>query len=131
MSSSTDFSKLPLCPQSPNCVSSESSNSDQRISPLRFTGISPDQAMVILKHVLLTLTNQVQERDNGSGLHAEVKSSVFGFVDEIDALLNPDRNQIDIRSASRTGYYDFGVNRRRIEQIRNDFDKRVMQAQKT
>jgi len=54
-------------------------------------------------------------------LHAEFRSALFGFVDHVELRLDEAANRIDVRSASRTGYYDFGVNRRRVEEIRERF----------
>ena len=54
-------------------------------------------------------------------LHVGVRSLVFRFVDDVELLLNPETKQIHVRSASRMGYSDFGVNRRRVEQLRKVF----------
>jgi uncharacterized protein (DUF1499 family) len=51
-------------------------------------------------------------------LHAEVTSSFFGFVDDLELHLRPADRMIAVRSASRLGYSDFGVNRARIEHLR-------------
>jgi len=52
-------------------------------------------------------------------IHAEITSRVFGFVDDLDLIINTEQQVIHVRSASRTGYYDFGVNRRRVEKLRS------------
>ena len=52
-------------------------------------------------------------------LHAECKSLIFRFVDDLEFHLRPDEQLIAVRSASRLGYSDLGANRRRVEQIRN------------
>ena len=54
-------------------------------------------------------------------LHAEFRSSVFRFVDDVEFLIDPKERAIHFRSASRVGYSDFGVNRRRMEQIEKGF----------
>ncbi len=54
-------------------------------------------------------------------LHAEFRSALFGFVDDVEFRMDEAHGRIDVRSASRTGYYDFGVNRRRVEEIRKRF----------
>jgi uncharacterized protein (DUF1499 family) len=51
-------------------------------------------------------------------LHAQSQSLLFGFVDDIELQLRADEQLIAVRSASRIGYYDWGVNRRRVERIR-------------
>jgi uncharacterized protein (DUF1499 family) len=51
-------------------------------------------------------------------LHATIKSRIFGFIDDLELTLDPQTKRIDIRSASRSGSYDLGVNRRRVEDLR-------------
>lgn len=51
-------------------------------------------------------------------LHVTFRSPVFGFVDDVEFNFRPDAGIIAVRSASRKGYFDLGVNRRRIEAIR-------------
>jgi uncharacterized protein (DUF1499 family) len=51
-------------------------------------------------------------------LHAEATSLVFRFVDDINVIIDSQKKLINIRSASRTGHSDFGVNRKRIETLR-------------
>ncbi|MDX5299597.1 MAG: DUF1499 domain-containing protein, partial [Gammaproteobacteria bacterium] len=52
-------------------------------------------------------------------LHVEARSRVMRFVDDLELLLHPDTGQIEVRSAARLGYADFGVNRTRIEALRH------------
>jgi uncharacterized protein (DUF1499 family) len=54
-------------------------------------------------------------------LHVEFRSAVFRFVDDVEFLFDDEHKVIHIRSASRVGYYDFGVNRRRVEELRKRF----------
>ena len=56
-------------------------------------------------------------------LHAEATSLVLSFVDDIDAILDAEAGLIHIRSASRLGHSDFGVNRKRIEKLRTQLRK--------
>jgi uncharacterized protein (DUF1499 family) len=51
-------------------------------------------------------------------LHAECRSALLGFVDDLELHLRPADAQIAVRSASRLGYSDMGVNRRRVEALR-------------
>jgi len=50
-------------------------------------------------------------------LHVEFRSALFRFVDDLEFVLEESARLIHFRSASRTGYYDFGVNRRRMKEI--------------
>jgi uncharacterized protein (DUF1499 family) len=56
-------------------------------------------------------------------LHAEFRSALFGFVDDVEFRMDETAGRIDVRSASRTGWFDFGVNRRRVEEIRARFSR--------
>ena len=56
--------------------------------------------------------------DEPGYLRAEFSSAIFGFVDDVEFVLDAETQRIDYRSASRIGYYDFGANRRRLEKIR-------------
>jgi uncharacterized protein (DUF1499 family) len=120
--------QLPPCPTAQNCVNSTDAESSHQIPALNFEGSSPEKAMQILNQVLLLLTEKVQMAEDGKTLHAEFKSAVLGFIDDVDVVLNADQKRIEIRSASRAGYYDFGVNRRRVESIRKTFDQALKQA---
>ena len=55
--------------------------------------------------------------DDANYLHAECRSAVVGFVDDLEIHLRPGEHTLAVRSASRKGYYDFGVNRRRLEAL--------------
>ena len=63
-------------------------------------------------------------RDEPGYIRAEFSSRVFKFVDDVEFVLDAETRRIDYRSASRTGYYDFGVNRRRAEALRQALIKR-------
>ncbi len=111
------------CPDSPNCVSSQSEDSAHHIEPIRFTGPVDEawQAMIRLLGALKR-TKIVEQSDDY--LHAEVTSLIFRFVDDVELLRLPEEQLIHIRSASRTGHSDFGVNRKRVEKLREMFNKR-------
>ncbi len=112
---------LPPCPDSPNCVSSQATNKDQQVDPIVFT-LPPQQALARLKQVLAAMPRTRIVKEEGGYLHAEVRSFLFRFVDDIEFLVDSEQSLIHVRSASRTGHSDFGVNRRRVERIRKAFD---------
>ncbi|WP_374088383.1 DUF1499 domain-containing protein [Methylomicrobium lacus] len=108
---------LPPCPNSPNCVSSQAADSDHFIAPFKIKG-GPEDAFSALKKALSEQSRTVVTEATGTTLHAEAASLIFRFVDDVHAILDADAGVIQIRSASRVGYSDFGVNRRRIEALR-------------
>ena len=111
------------CPSSPNCVASTGGKPGRQVSPLDYTG-SRSQAMDDLAAVLGTMNGASVRKQQPDYLWAEFTSKVFGFVDNVEFYLPPDQSLIHVRSASRVGYYDFGVNGRRVEKIRKAFQER-------
>jgi uncharacterized protein (DUF1499 family) len=109
--------KLRPCPDAPNCVCSTDRAAPHHIEPLAFTG-DPDAAMSRLKAVLADQTRTHLVAEEADYLHAECTSLVFRFVDDLEFHLDHPGKKIHVRSASRAGKYDFGVNRRRVEAIR-------------
>ena len=89
---------------------------------MRYTG-EATLAWNRLKSALGTESRLSIVEDTGSYLHAEARSLVLRFVDDAEFVLDPEAGVIQVRSASRTGYSDFGVNRRRVERIRKAFSE--------
>ena len=114
------ITQLSACPDKPNCVSSQSHDPAHFIEPIPYSG-SPASALQGLKAVLASEPRTTITVEQGNYLHAEVRSLVFRFVDDIEFLLDTKQQRIHVRSASRSGYSDLGVNRRRVERIRNSF----------
>jgi uncharacterized protein (DUF1499 family) len=114
--------KLPPCRDSPNCVSSQAPDAKHFIEPFKII-VSPEEAWKALKKAIDNHSRMVITHETADTLHAEATSLVFGFVDDINAILDADKNLIQIRSASRTGHSDFGVNRKRIEALRSQLQK--------
>ncbi|SEA79359.1 Uncharacterized conserved protein, DUF1499 family [Desulfuromusa kysingii] len=110
-------SQLKPCPSSPNCVATDSSDSKQQISPFKIKG-ADDVAWKELQQQVGQMPRTEVITSTSDYLHVECRSAVFGFVDELEFQLRAEQGVIAIRSAARTGYSDFGVNRRRIEKIR-------------
>lgn len=109
--------QLAPCPNSPNCVSSQSRDAVHSIEPLTYSS-SPKQALANLKTVIQSLprTKIVTEADNY--LYAEFSSALMGYVDDVEFYLDEGAKVIHVRSASRLGQSDLGVNRKRIETIK-------------
>ena len=113
--------KLLPCPDSPNCVSSLDADGRHHVEPLTFTGEAKD-AMARLKAVLEAQPRTRLVEEKPDYLQAECSSLVFRFVDDLEFYLDRQGKKIHVRSGSRAGKYDFGVNRRRVEAIRKAFD---------
>ncbi|MGZ8153396.1 MAG: DUF1499 domain-containing protein, partial [Methylovulum sp.] len=100
-------------------VSSQAMIIDKRhfIAPFEIKG-NARKAWEELKKAIIEQTRMVITHETHDTLHAEATSLLFRFVDDINVILDVDAELIHIRSASRTGHSDFGVNRRRIEALR-------------
>lgn len=112
-----DNGHLSVCPASDNCVVSQNADPKHAIKPIPYH-VDRDAAREILLKVLTVVprTEVVEQTDNY--IHATSKSRIFKFVDDVEFYFPPNESVIHIRSASRVGDSDFGVNRRRLEQIR-------------
>jgi uncharacterized protein (DUF1499 family) len=112
---------LMMCPNTPNCVNSQAADEKHYIQPIQFIGTLQEAQSALLK-LLKTWkrTKIIVAEDNY--IRAEFTSMVFRFVDDVEFYLpsmETEKTIIHVRSASRIGYSDFGVNRKRIEKIRN------------
>lgn len=114
--------RLAACRPSPNCVGSQDADAAHAVEPLRFTG-DADDTWRRLQGVLASMPRTKVIRDEDGYLHAECTSLVFRFVDDLECLLDRGAKVIHVRSASRVGWGDLGVNRRRVEAIRAAFDQ--------
>ncbi|MBD2178821.1 DUF1499 domain-containing protein [Pseudanabaena sp. FACHB-1998] len=112
--------KLLACPDSPNCVSSQSSDPEHQIAPLTYTG-DPAKALADLQALIKSLPRTKIITADGNYIYAEFTSAFMGYVDDVEFYLNTDKSIIEVRSASRLGKSDLGVNRDRIESIRSKF----------
>ena len=112
--------RLAECPSSPNCVSTQAGDVEHRMEPIPFAG-SSYEAMQRIKGLVAEMPRTKIVTVQDSYLHVEFRSAFFRFVDDVEFLIDPERHIIHFRSASRVGYSDLGVNRRRMEQIRKAF----------
>lgn len=104
---------LSACPDRPNCVNSQAdAGSRAAIAPLSIA--APDKAAAIKSTMAEIGAELVLEQDGY--LAFTDRSALFGFVDDVEFLIG--NEAVHVRSASRVGYGDGGVNRARIERIR-------------
>ena len=105
------------CPDRPNCVSSKAHDKKHSVEPFLVKG-DPRKVWEAVADTLRDFPRTTIIKMTDRYLHAECKSRLFRFADDLELQLDPSANVIEIRSASRTGYYDFGVNHRRVSHLR-------------
>ena len=108
--------KLAPCPASPNCVSSQSTDKDHAVEPIPFSGTSAE-TMADLKKILSGIPRARTVTATETYLHAEFTSALFRFVDDVEFWFDDRTRTIHLRSASRAGRPDLGVNRKRVEDL--------------
>ncbi len=111
------------CPDTPNCVSSLAKNTKYRVEPFKLKKDPETSWDMVQKTVGSLPRTKVVSADNRD-IHAECKSMIFRFVDDVMLHLTPSNGIIHIRSASRTGYFDLGVNRDRVENLRKKLQQK-------
>ena len=115
---------LPPCPNKPNCVSTAAEEERHAIAPFRYRK-SRAEAKEALKAAVAGLPRTKLVEEDDSYLHFEFTSLLLRFVDNVEFLFDDERKTIHFRSASRVGYGDLGVNRRRMEEIRSLVDGKL------
>lgn len=108
---------LGSCPTSPNCVSTQAQDEGHSIAPFQYRK-SRAEAKEALKEVIRSMPRMKLVEEDETYLHYESTSLLLRFVDDVEFLFDDEFKTIHFRSASRTGYGDLGVNRRRMEQVR-------------
>lgn len=112
-----DAGHLRPCPTAPHCVNSEATDPRHAIAPLLLRGPGPPAWQKVVAAVAATERTTVVEND-ANYLRAEVTSPWHIYTDDLELLFVPAQGRIEVRSASRVGYYDFQVNRKRVEALR-------------
>jgi uncharacterized protein (DUF1499 family) len=113
-------SLLPACPDSPNCVSSLSDRPSRKVEPFAVRGSVP-RSLDRLEEIVRQMPRTVIVSRDDLRLQAEFRTRL-GFVDDVFFVASEDRTMIHVRSASRVGKWDLGVNRRRVERIRKKYE---------
>lgn len=109
---------------SSNCVSSEATDPEHHVDPIPYTG-DHITAMQQLRDVIEDMPRAEITDADDVALHAEFTSRLLQFVDDVECVADPQAHVIAIRSASRVGYLDAGISRKRVEQIREAFLERT------
>ncbi len=113
---------LSPCPGTPNCVSSQEKNLKNRIQPIIFED-SLEQAKERIFRVINSMRGTRIIIQEDLYWHVEFTTQLLRFIDDVEFYFDGSQSLIHLRSGSRWGYWDLGVNRRRVETIRSRFEK--------
>lgn len=113
--------RLTDCPDRPNCVGSQASAEEAQVEPFAFEG-EPAAAWARLERVVADHPRTTITANEPGYLRAVCRSPLFRFADDLECLLDPEDSVIHVRSSSRVGYSDLGVNQERIEVLRAAFE---------
>ena len=114
--------RLTDCPDYPACVSSQADPQDEThyVASIQNT-LSVAEAVNKIKSIMSNMKGTELVTENKDYLHYEIKVAPFGFIDDVEFYFTGDRSPIELRSSARVPYYDFEVNRKRAEDLRNLF----------
>lgn len=109
----------------PNCVSSQAEAADEEhfIAPIPFAGDAP-AAMAAVRAAVESMRDATVIRQEGGYLYAEFRTRIMRYVDDVEFVFDAKTGLIHVRSASRLGRRDFGVNRARVESLRARIERR-------
>ncbi len=116
---------LAPCTNNPNCVSSLAHKNSRQFTQAFVFSNDPEQDLETLKSVLTSTAGIGKITQQKNYIHAECRSRLFGFVDDLEFYWDANDKLCHVRSAARLGFFDFGVNRRRVEKIRAEFIRRM------
>jgi len=119
------YNALSPCPDKPNCVcSSDKNDVNHYVEPLALTHDSTADSLLLLKEVIVEMNGTLQT-ENTSYLAVTFTSTTFGFVDDLEIKIDSSDNLIHFRSASRVGHSDMGVNKKRVELLKQLYQQKL------
>ena len=110
---------FPTCPDRPSCVSSVDSDAVHAIEALKYCGDAAEVPATLATALQATPGFHTLEGEDNY-LHAVFVTPTMRYRDDLELLVRDD-GSVDVRSVSRVGYRDFGVNRERVEDLRARF----------
>jgi uncharacterized protein (DUF1499 family) len=113
---------LVACPRSPNCVLSQASDAKHKIKPIYYS-TSVEAAKEKLIKVIQSMDATRIITQNKVYWHVKFTTRWLRFIDDVEFYFPESEALIHLRSASRSGYWDLGANRKRVEEIRSRFEE--------
>ena len=116
--------RLSPCPEKPNCVNSMSSSAGHAIAAIQYSVDIVHARRVLLKVLGEQSRTEIMVSEKNY-IHSTFTSLILRFVDDVEFQFDASEKVIHVRSASRTGHSDFGVNRKRVEKLRLLFNQAI------
>jgi uncharacterized protein (DUF1499 family) len=116
--------QLKECPESPNCVSTQTQQESKKMDPIPFE-LDPKEVIKVIKSVVESQPNTNLQNESSNYLNYIFKSKIFGFIDDVEFLIDAEQKLIHFRSASRTGYSDLGVNKKRMTELKKAIKHKI------
>lgn len=120
--------RLSKCPDTPNCVCTENKDHAKHyISPINLSQstVPNFNSLVGLKEIISNMSGSIKvEKENY--ISATFTSTIFRFVDDFEVRIDKANNMIHLRSASRVGRSDFGVNKKRVELFKKRYKSSLL-----
>jgi len=116
--------QLQTCPATPNCVTSETKTTDANfVTPIDTQGVTTKKAIQTLTDIILKAGGKIQT-SNKNYIAATFSSAIFQFVDDFEIRVDAAQQKMHFRSASRVGKSDLGANLKRVNKIKESYNKR-------
>ena len=109
---------LKPCPSSPNCVSTFAKTEYHRIKPIVYEAEEKEIMMKILSAIKSQSRTEIIKQNENYVL-AEFTTKIMRYVDDVEFYIDTENKTLHFRSASRIGYGDGGLNRKRMEKLRD------------
>jgi len=111
-------SRLTPCPNKPNCICTEFPNHKLHYAnAINYNELNLDKISEAIQSIGGTITIH---KDNY--IAATFTSRLFKYVDDFELRIDTENKLIHIRSASRVGNSDMGINLKRIENFKEKFE---------
>lgn len=116
--------RLERCSEKPNCVCSEYRDDMLHfIEPILLSKNNSQEPISLMKDIITAMGGNIQ-KEGPAYLAATYSSKIFGFVDDLEVRFDMNQNVVHLRSASRVGRGDRGVNKKRVELIKQHFNEK-------
>lgn len=112
------------CGDSPNCVCTQATRAAQAMPAIPFTGSAAEAIEQVARCLPHWPRTRVVSRKSNY-LHLTFRTPLFRFVDDVEFFADEQAHLLHYRSASRLGYFDFGVNRRRMARLARHIARRL------